>query len=240
MLSYLNTIEEVGQSGIDTAIIPVGSVEQHGSHLPIGSDYLLAKAVAEEIARRMNALLYPTIPFSTCYEHKGKRGSLCMRPTTFHQLLQDLVLNLRDQGFRRVIILLFHGGAFAAGPAVRELNALYDDIQVVLVQEYSSEKILSVLENKSEIHAGEFETSLLLYLHKELVDTEKMMQNDCIPPYPQSFLNHAPLLKLSETGVWGKPSLASAEKGEKLFEYVVEASIDYINKAFEVSPENKW
>ena len=240
MLSYYNTVKEVEESGVDTAIIPVGSVEQHGSHLPMGMDYFAADAVSKGIAEKMNALLYPTIPFSTCYEHKGSKGSLCMRPITFYQMLQDLVLNLRDQGFKRVVVLIWHGGVFVAGPAVRELNALYDDLQVVLVTGIMNEKIQSVLETKNEIHAGEKETSLMLYLDKDTVDKEEMMKNDCVPDYPREFLNYASILKLSKTGVWGKPSRASEEKGKILFEYIVEEAIDYINKAFEVATAEKW
>lgn len=241
MISYFNTIKEVEESGVDTAIIPVGSIEQHGSHLPMGTDYFSAEAISKAVAERINAFLYPTIPFSTCYEHKGSKGSLCMRPTTFYQMLQDLVLNLRDQGFKKVIIYIAHGGVYVAGPAVRELNALYDDLQVALVYGANQEKInKEVLENKDEIHAGEKETSLMLYLHKDTVNTEEMMKNDFIPDCPREFLNYASLLKLSKTGVWGKPSLATEEKGKKIFEYVVDGVVEYIEKVFEIATVEKW
>lgn len=241
MLSYYNTVTEIEKSGVDTAIIPVGSIEQHGSHLPIGTDYFSADAISKAVAERMDALLYPTIPFSTCYEHKGTKGTLCMRPSTFYQMVQDLVLNLREQGFKKVIFIISHGGVFIAGPAIRELNALYDDLQVALVFGANQEKIKNeILECKQELHAGEKETSMMLYLQKETVNKEEMMKNDFVPDCPREFLNYAPLPVLSKTGVWGRPSLASEEKGKKIFEYIVDGIIENVEKIFEIGKSEKW
>ena len=182
MISYKNTAKEVLESGVDTAILPLGSVEQHSSHLPIGTDVMLADAIGAALAERIGALLLPTIPMTTCYEHKGVKGSVCMRPSTLYQVIQDIALNLRDQGIKKIAVVLGHGGIFIAAPAIRELNALYDDLQVILVQTSGQRKV--ALENKEfEIHAGESETSIMLYLHEELVKKDLMMQNDFTPSY---------------------------------------------------------
>ena len=238
MLSYNNTAKEIKESGVDTAILPFGSVEQHSSHLPIGTDVMLASAIAEGIAERIDALLLPTVPFSTCYEHKGTKGSVCMRPSTFYQMLQDIVLNLRDQGITKVLVVLGHGGIFVAAPAIRELNALYDDLQVILVQTGSTRQFLE--SDKLEIHAGESETSLMLYLHEKLVNKTLMMENDCVPEYPQNMLNHIPLTRMSKTGAWGMSSLATKEKGEKIFKCMIDNAVEYIEKALAVCPREKW
>ncbi len=242
MLSYKNTAKEIADSGVDMAILPLGSVEQHSSHLPIGTDVMLADALGAALADRIGALLLPTIPITTCYEHKGVKGSVCMRPSTLYQMLQDIVLNLRDQGIKKVAVVLGHGGIFVAAPAIRELNALYDDLQVILVQTSSGTDERRVfLENKElEIHAGESETSLMLYLHEELVKKDLMMHNDFTPSYPQNMLNHIPLTKISKTGAWGKPSLASRDKGEAIFNCMVENAVEYVKVAFEVCPKEKW
>ena len=242
MLSYNNTAKEIKESGVDTAILPFGSVEQHSSHLPIGTDVMLASAIGEGIAERIDALLLPTVPISTCYEHKGTKGSVCMRPLTFYQMLQDIVLNLRDQGITKVLVVLGHGGIFAAAPAIRELNALYDDLQVILVQTSSGDgsrkKLLE--SDKPEIHAGESETSLMLYLHEKLVNKTLMMENDFVPDHPQNMLNHVPLTRISKTGTWGRSSLATKEKGEKIFKCMIDNAVEYIEKALAVCPREKW
>lgn len=242
MISYRNTAKEVADSGVDTAVLPLGSVEQHSSHLPIGTDVMLADALGAALAERIGALLLPTIPMTTCYEHKGVKGSVCMRPSTLYQVIQDIALNLRDQGIKKIAVVLGHGGIFIAAPAIRELNALYDDLQIILVQTSSLKGERRVfLENKElEIHAGESETSLMLYLHEDLVNKELMMQNDFTPAYPQNMLNHIPITKISKTGAWGKPSLATREKGEQVFKCMVDNAVEYVNFAFSVCPKEKW
>lgn len=241
MLSYKNTAEEIGKSGMDTAIIPVGSVEQHSSHLPIGTDFLYAKSLAEKAAEKFDALLLPALPISTCYEHKGKKGSVWMRPITFYQMIQDICMCLHSQGINKIVFIAGHGGIFVGPPAVREINATNDDLQVVWVNPLVAEGAKEILEsNEMEIHSGESETSVMLYLYEELVKKDLMKNNDCVPPYPQSFLNCASIHTFSTTGAWGRPSLATKEKGEKLFNLAVEETVKYINDALAVATKEKW
>jgi len=241
MISYRNTIDDIPEN-LDTVIIPVGSIEQHSSHLPTGTDYMIVKRLSEGIAEKINAYLLPPLPISTCYEHKGRKGSVRMRPSTFGLMLSDIILDLKDQGFKKVIVVIGHGGIFVAGPTIRELNALNDDLQVIKIEGLRSEKITGVLEGSpaDEIHAGEKETSLMLHIDEETVKTEKMAENDFIPDCPREYLNYSSLLKLSETGAWGLPSYATKEKGEKLVEYIVEAAVEYIKDAFAHTEKNKW
>ncbi len=238
MLSYHNTIDEINESNVDTAILPLGSIEQHGSHLPVGTDYFLAEEMSKLIAEKINAYLLPTLPISTCYENKGKRGSVCMRPITFYQMLQDIIIDLKNQGFKRVIVYSAHGGIFVAAPAIRELNALYDDLQVIKIEGFSN-RSNGILESDG-IHACELETSAMLYLYNELVKKDLMMQNDSEPDYPKEYLNYAPLIKLSGNGVWGKPSLSTVEKGRLSVEYELEYALNYIEKAFNIALAEKW
>lgn len=239
MISYYNSIDEIKT---DTVIIPVGSVEQHGTHLPTGTDYFIIKKLSEEVAKRIDAYLLPPLPISNCYEHKGKKGSVRMRPSTFQTMLTDIILDLRDQGFKKVIVMIGHGGVFIAGPTIRELNALYDDLQVIKVEGITNEKIRSVMEGDpfNEIHAGEKETSLILSICEETVKKDRLKENDYIPDCPREYLNYSSLLKLSKTGVWGLPSYATKEKGEKLIPYIVDAMIEYIEDAFKHTEKNRW
>ena len=240
MLSYLNTVKEIQNSHTSIAIIPIGSIEQHGSHLPVGTDYLIVSELSKRVAERIDAYLLPPLPISTCYEHKGTKGTTWMKPDTFYKMLQDIVLSLKSQGFDKIVILLGHGGIYIAGPAIRELNAMYDDLQVIKIESINNEKIKAVLDGDNGIHAGEKETSCILYLRDELVKKEFLKQNDFVPDCPREFLNYAPLPELSKTGVWGKPSLASREKGEKLFEIMAESCIEYIEKAFRYTKREAW
>ena len=243
MIDYRSTADEVIASGTDTVILPIGSTEQHGPHLPLCTDFLVAEKLCEKVAEATGYYLLPVLPISTCYEHKGKKSSVCMSPATFYMMLKDIVLNLRDQGFKRVIVALAHGGIFVAGPVIRELNAMYDDLQVVkldLVNFMVSPRMNEILESHDNLHACEYETSLMLYLDEDLVKKDKIAEADCVPDVPRDFLNYASLIKLSKTGVWGKPSLATKEKGEKIFKLLVDMSLDYIQKVFDVCTEEAW
>lgn len=243
MLSYENTKTEIEAKKPDTAVIPLGSVEQHSSHLPVGTDCFQAEALAKNVAEALDAFLLPVLPISTCYEHKceGKFGGIWMSPKTFYQMLHDIIHSLKIQGFTRVILIIGHGGIFISAPAIRELNALYDDLLVINITPPVTEKTKSVLDNKGpEIHAGESETSNILYLHEELVKKDLMKDNDFTPDCPREFLNYVSLQEISPTGVWGKPSLATKEKGELIMKYRTEAALEHIELATKLGKKKAW
>ena len=239
MLSYRSTAEEIGQAKPGTVLLPIGSVEQHGPHLPIGTDTMLANDIAEAIGARIGALVLPAMPISTCREHRGGAGSVWMDAATWMQAIKDIAKCLQAQGFRRLILYVYHGGVFAAGPVTREINADSDGIKVIRVDMMShinTKEAEMILEAPVNIHACEFETSLMLYLHEELVRRDKI--DDCVPDAPRDYLNYVPLLKLSRNGVWGMPSLATKEKGEALFRMMVDKAVEYIEDVQRVLDEN--
>ena len=233
MLDYHYSARAVAESDSDTVLLPIGSTEQHGDHLPIGTDFFIAQELSKEIAGKLGCFLLPTLPISTCREHQGKKGSVWISPDLFFHVIQDIVRSLYDQGFRKVILLLSHGGIFVAGPAIRELNLSYPDlsaIRVDLMQFFPIAQASGIIECDGNLHACEFETSLMLYLKPELVHME--LAQDFIPDAPREFLNYASMLQLSPCGVWGKPSLATAAKGESLFRLIVDGSVDYVKRTF--------
>lgn len=202
---------------------------------------MTAEAMAAGVAEHFNALLMPVLPISTCYEHKGKKGSFWMRPTTYYQMLQDIILCMYSQGIRKVFLIVGHGGIFIADPMVRELNALYDDLIVIKASHYVFLSQADIIDNKEpELHAGEVETSLIMHLDETLVKKDLAKQNDFQPSVPRDCLNYASLHKLSPTSVWGKPSLATKEKGEKLLQFRINASIEFIEQALKVAEKGEW
>ena len=243
MLDFNVTADEIVESASELAILPIGSTEQHGPHLPMCTDYVVATEISKRIAEKTGAYLLPTLPISTCYEHKGKKGSVWMKPDTFYHVIQDIVLCLKDQGFKKVAVVLGHGGIFVATPAIRELNAMYDDLKVAKIdflQFFGTKEMAEILESPNNLHACEYETSLMLYFKEELVKKDKIKNADFVPDYPRDFLNYVSLVKLSKTGVWGEPSLGTREKGEKITAVLVEQSIKYMNKVFETMEYTAW
>jgi creatinine amidohydrolase len=148
--------------------------------------------------------------------------------------MTDIILSLKTQGFKKVLILQCHGGIFIMTPVVRDLNAKYNpDLMVfnfdpITVWPRLHEE--GILEDSPELHAGEGETSMMLVIAPETVHMEKAV--DFVPDVPRSYLNYGCLLRYTPSGVWGSPTLGSAEKGEKMLSRTAEIAADEMNKAF--------
>jgi creatinine amidohydrolase len=237
-LSFLLSADEIDKLD-NIAVLPVGSLEQHGRHLPVNTDNILAQEFAGRIGARLDAFVLPCIPISTAYEHKGKKGSVWMSADTFYHMLLDIICNLKDQGFDRVVVIKGHGGIFVMDPLIRHINSVYSpELRVCMLNPYFPEALAGILESDCHIHADEMETSLMLYLRPELVKMELAV--DFVPDVPQHYLQYGSIFNYSPGGVWGKPSLASAEKGRLCLEIGVEKSITFINDVFEMMENRKY
>ena len=223
-------------AGTELAILPVGSIEQHGPHMSVATDWIIANAVGRGIAEKTGGFCIPALPVSTNREHRGKRGSVGMHSDTFYKMITDICMDLKTQGFRRIAIVQGHGGIFAMNPVVREINADHNpDLFVVKID--PAEICLPAFEKlgipeSGGLHADEYETSLMLYLHPELVDMSKA--KDFFPEEARPMLNYGGMLRYCPDGVWGAPSKASAEKGRKLLETVIDESVKWMNSTFEM------
>lgn len=238
---YHYSADSIMEIDPEIAIIPVGSLEQHGPHLPVMTDWAIASELGKRVAKKMNAFLIPALPISTCREHMGKKGAVWIEPTTFYQMMSDIILSLKDQGFKKVGILQCHGGIFVMTPLVRDLNAKYNpDLMVALVDSCSLFPALyqeGIIETSTELHAGEVETSQLLAIAPETVHMNKAV--DYIPSVPRSYLNYGSIFRASPTGVWGEPTKATAKKGEAIFAHCTDLAIEELSKAFAYMDEKE-
>ena len=230
MEMFKMTADEICALDPDTAVIPVGSLEQHGPHLPIMTDWAIATELGKRVAERMNAFLLPAFPISTCREHMGKKGSVWMEATTFYQMMYDIVMSLKTQGFKRVAFVITHGGIFIMGPLVRDLNARFNpDLMVAFVTPDTS-NLKGITETRG-LHADESETSQILAIAPETVHMDRAVDFD--PEVPRPYLNYGSIFRASPTGVWGYPTKATAEKGELILQRSTENAVDELNRAFE-------
>lgn len=231
---YTKTADEIMALDPELAIIPVGSLEQHGAHLPVMTDWAIAAELGKRVAEKMGAFLVPALPISTCREQMGKKGSVWMEPMTFYQMMTDIILSLKLQGFKKVGILQCHGGIFVMTPLVRDLNARHNpDLMVALVDSgvYSPPlRAEGILETPAELHAGESETSKVLAIAPETVHMDRAV--DFVPDVPRPYLNYGSIFRASPSGVWGEATKATAEKGEKIFQRSAEIAVEELNKAF--------
>jgi creatinine amidohydrolase len=199
------------------------------------TDWAIATELGRRVAEKMNAFLLPAFPISTCREHMGKKGSVWMESTTFYQMMYDVIMSLKVQGFRRVGIVIAHGGVFIANPLVRDLNAKFNpDLQVAFVTPDTT-NLEGITETRG-LHADESETSQILAIAPETVHMDKAV--DYQPELPRPYLNYGNIFHATPVGVWGYPTKATAEKGEKILELSAETIVNEFNKAFDFM-ENK-
>lgn len=234
MESYKLTADELMAQDPDLAIIPVGSLEQHGPHLPLMTDWAIAVELGRRVAELTGGFLLPALPISTCREQMGKKGSVWMEPTTFYQMMHDIIMSLKTQGFKRVAILQCHGGIFIMTPLVRDLNARFNpDLMVVNIDSCTFFGKLyqeGIYETNTELHAGEGETSMMLAIAPETVHMDLAV--DEVPDVPRSYLSYGSIFRASKSGVWGESCCATAEKGEKSLARCAELAVQEMEKAF--------
>ena len=229
MEMFKMTADEISALDPELAIIPVGSIEQHGPHLPVMTDWAIATELGKRVAEEMGAFLLPALPISTCREHMGKKGSVWMEATTFYQMMHDIIMSLKEQGFKKVAILQAHGGIFISTPLVRDLNAKFQpELQIALVCPYNSETAIT---ETAGLHADESETSQMLALAPETVHMDRAV--DFTPDVPRPDLNYGSIFRACPDGVWGTPSKATAEKGEALLREYTRILVKELNMAFD-------
>ena len=233
MYDVTNTFKELQDSAVDLAILPVGAIEQHGPHLPLGADWMEADAIAKGVARKLGAYLLPAMPFGNSQAHVGFRGSVSLSFDTLAAVVTDIALSLLDQGFRRIVVINLHGGNIVLKIAVRELNAMQQTGKVILVNPASvaGEKLSVILDSfQDEKHAGEWETSVILDQSPELVREGRI---DHVPDLSPEYFDYAPMKLYCPDGIWGRSSLATAEKGRRALEIMVDETVRHIQATFQ-------
>ncbi len=203
---------------IEIALLPVGSIEQHGPHNPLGTDYLIAYALAREASKRTNVLCLPCVPFGISSHHRHFPGTISVSPKALRAYVKDILYSLYRNGIRKVIIINGHGGNLNAlleiAREVRERKKLFAIIFQwwdALKGEYPSEECG---------HAAALETSLNLYLHENLVDTSSIVDERTAPIFGNVRGIYLPweTRDLTKSGVMGVATTSNKEKGKEVFE----------------------
>lgn len=208
-------------------LIPVGAVEQHGPHIAVGCDSFLAEWMAVRAAQGLwekgiPAVVAPTLTVANSLHHMNFPGTVSLRPGTYMQVLREWCSCIAAHGFRRIAIVNGHGGNRApTSTALVEIN-LELGFPVYFTNISDGMKPTVGLEaEKSILHSGEGETSLMLAYDETLVDPIYLeTQGKRTPPAPPEAAGLATTFHRMETrtenGVSGNSSLATREKGEAL------------------------
>ena len=213
------------------ALVPVGATEQHGRHLPIGTDVFLAEKLASMVSDRTGALVYPSVNFGYSWVWRDRVGTVSMRQPVLLEILKDVVRSVERYGIQMVLFINGHEANSATLKyAVREiqdetkvkvLGMFYPGWQQVY-QEYMESPTWGGM-----FHACEFETSLMLATNEELVHME-----DAVREYPERPLyygmDNTSIGDLSSSGTYGDLTVATKKKGEKMLEIFAENIVKLI------------
>lgn len=207
------------------ALVPVGATEQHGMHLPLGTDIFLAEKLAEQVSERTGALVYPSVNFGYSWVWRDRVGTVSLRQPILQEVLKDVVHSVERYGIRLIVFINGH-----------EANSATLKYAVREVQDETAVKVLGMfypgwqkvyqdcLESPTwggMFHACEFETSLMLAAREELVKME-----DAVAEYPEKpvlyGMDNTSIGDLSVSGTYGDPTIATKEKGKKMLEIFTE------------------
>jgi len=232
MLDLHATTSPQAKSAIEAgavAVLPIGALEQHGPHLPLATDTILAEGVARRIAASLGALLLPPVAYGETWTSEGFAGTLSLTPDTLRAVILDLGRGLKRAGVRALVTVNGHfGNREPIALAARTL--LEADGFPVLHLDYPGLEpaAAAICTSKpaapSFYHADEVETSMMLALAPELVRMDRAVAE--YPEFPPLF-GSVPLRldSFNHTGVFGDPRQASAEKGEALIAAIVAESL---------------
>lgn len=214
----------------EVAVVATGSVEQHGGHLPLGTDAFAALSIAERVADRLDTVVVPLGPAGVAHYHLPWPGSLSLRPATLAAVLVDVCASLRPAGARRIVAVNWHEGnsptlRLAADEAQREHG-----VQVVIAESHVITHTLFP-EEMEFTHAGSMETAAVLAYAPELVRLDRATEpSDRAAGEAAHALFRRPDVypvlrdfhQVAATGWYGRPERASAERAEQIAEAVAD------------------
>ena len=202
-------------AGDPRMIVPVGTCEQHGPHMPLGCDTMIAERLADDLSAEFGVLRAPALEYGVnVATERGYAGNASLRRKTLHRLLNDLIDSWESMGVREFILLTAH----EHDPHLEALSTVNASRARVRAVDIFAIDFSDLLEGQREpMHGDEVDTSLMLYIAPHLVEMGRaedyMMSREELRRYRRGWLR----VPRSSPGSIGRPRLASAEKGEMLY-----------------------
>jgi creatinine amidohydrolase len=213
-----------------TIVFPFGTIEEHGKHLPLNTDSLIILEVLKLVAKRKKFFLAPIIYYGVCTTTKDHPGTISITPETLRRLSLDLVMEAYKKGLRNFLLISGHGGSLHMSALKETAEILIEKLKGIKIAVFSPYDLLwkdlsEISETPNDSHAGELETSMMLYLSPKLV---KGRSSEEYPKIPRPFVVKDKI-KYWPGGVWGNPKKASAEKGKKAIKIIADKIVEILN-----------
>jgi len=213
------------------ALVPLGSTEQHGPHLPEGTDHLIAEAFAREAAERTGYLSTPTVNIGVSSHHRQFHGTMWVDAPVFRDFVESFSRNLTSHGIDRIVFVNAHGGNVRHLREVgRRLRDSGDAYALEWMWNDSIDEMVDDLFEHNGPHGGPKETALIQHLHSELVHDDRLedardggLQDlSTADAYKYGSRTFYDAIDNSANGVLGDQTEATPEKGERMFEAATE------------------
>lgn len=226
-------------------VLPIGSVEDHGYHMPLDVDNFLISSICEEAAKRADGdiLLMPLIPYGFETHHMDFTGTIDIKQEHLLNFVLDITKSVAHHGFRRILIADGHGSNMPILELVARRTILETDALCAcfIWPGLATKQIAAVRESGlgGMAHAGELETSVYLHLDASRVQMDKAVKDIGMPESEfiwMDLMNGSPVrcmdewTRFSKSGVYGDATIATAEKGKVVFEAVVEAFVRLVKE----------
>ena len=210
-----------------TLIVPVGTTEQHGPHLPLGCDTIIVEHLADDLSAAFTVLRAPTVEFGVHSVSRPQPGGAALRHRTLHRVMNELIESWEDGAGVREFVILTAQASEAHLEALSTIRTEEATVQVVDVFGLDFGPLLD--QPAGPIHGGELDTSLLLYLAPELARMDLALDFELTPKMLARYRpGHSRQLPQGSPGSVGYPSLASAQKGELLYKFILDRISSYL------------
>lgn len=224
------TTADEAQRAASIAVLPVGSFEQHGDHLPLATDTLIACLIAREVADHYGLLLLPPVTITCSHEHASWAGTVSISAATLHAIIGDVITSLKSSGIHRLLIVNGHGGNYVLSNIVQEASVADPGLALFPTRDdwrAAREAAGCETDNSADMHAGELETSILLHALPDLVRPGYTTADHDAPSRPH--LLTIGMRGYTTSGVIGKPSMAAPEKGKALLDAFVGLAASHLD-----------
>jgi creatinine amidohydrolase len=204
------------------ALVPVGSLEQHGGHLPLATDLIIAEYITKHVAERVGSFVFPPLSYGISVEH-SPLFNVSLRYSTLINLTNDISMSLSKMGLKKVIYVNGHHGNSGALQYV-----MHYFVEGGFGKDFSAYSLnyWNMMDVESD-HGGDTETSIMLAIRSDLVRMDSAEPSAIDRPklkrtYQTLTNNPSSFPKLTGNGIWGDPRNATANKGQELLERIIE------------------